>query len=65
MSPRSSAHRSLGGPVLWVLALGAVQAASPLSLQWIEPATFHAMYTSTAGAGGTLINSIGSRPHPL
>ena len=43
-------HRSLRGPVLWGLALGAVQAASPLLLQWIEPATLHAMYISLIAA---------------
>jgi hypothetical protein len=40
-------HRSeLRAPVLWGLAIGAVQAASPLILQWIEPATLHAIYIS-------------------
>jgi hypothetical protein len=43
-------HRSLRGPVLWGLALGAFQAASPLILQWIEPATLHAMYISLIAA---------------
>ncbi len=49
--PQSSLERrSLQGPVLWGLALGAVQAASPLILQWIEPATLHAMYISLIAA---------------
>jgi hypothetical protein len=43
-------HRSLQGPVLAGLAIGAVQAASPLLVQWIEPATLHAMYISLIAA---------------
>jgi hypothetical protein len=43
-------RHALRGPVLWGLALGAVQAASPLILQWIEPATLHAMYISLIAA---------------
>ena len=43
-------RHSLRGPVLWGLGLGAVQAASPLILQWIEPATLHAMYISLIAA---------------
>jgi hypothetical protein len=46
----SPERHSLRGPVLWGLALGAVQAASPLILQWIEPATLHAMYISLIAA---------------
>src|SRR5215210_7754818 len=41
---------SLRGPVMWGLALGALQAASPLILHWIEPATLHAMYISLIAA---------------
>ena len=32
------------------LALGAVQAASPLILGWLEPATLHALYISLIAA---------------
>jgi hypothetical protein len=46
----SPERRSLQGPVLWGLALGAVQAASPLILRWLEPATLHAMYISLIAA---------------
>ena len=46
----SPERHSLRGPVVWGLALGAVQAASPLILQWIEPATLHAMYISLIAA---------------
>ncbi|MFN2504695.1 MAG: hypothetical protein ABR540_10820 [Acidimicrobiales bacterium] len=49
--PQSSLERhSLQGPVLWGLALGAVQAASPLILRWLEPATLHALYISLIAA---------------
>ncbi|HEX3621231.1 MAG TPA: hypothetical protein VHT97_02840 [Acidimicrobiales bacterium] len=50
MQHGSPERYSLRGPVLWGLALGAVQAASPLILQWIEPATLHAMYISLIAA---------------
>ena len=30
-------------PVLWGLAFGAAQAASPLALRWLDPATVHAL----------------------
>ena len=43
-------RHSLQGPVLWGLALGAVQAASPLILRWLEPATLHALYISAIAA---------------
>jgi hypothetical protein len=46
----SPERHSLQGPVLWGLALGAFQAASPLILQWLEPATLHAMYISLIAA---------------
>ena len=38
-----TAQRSLRGPVLWGLVLGGMQAASPLALHWLEPATVHAI----------------------
>ena len=40
----SPERHSLRGPVLWGLALGAVQAASPLFLRWVEPATLQAIF---------------------
>jgi hypothetical protein len=43
-------RQSLQSPVLWGLALGAVQAASPLILRWLEPATLHAIYISLIAA---------------
>jgi hypothetical protein len=49
--PQSTLDRhSLQGPVLWGLALGAVQAASPLIVRWLEPATLHALYISLIAA---------------
>jgi hypothetical protein len=40
-----SAHaaRSLRVPVLWGFAVGVIQAASPLGLVWLEPATVYAL----------------------
>ena len=43
-------RHSLQAPVLWGLALGAVQAASPLILRWLEAATLHALYISLIAA---------------
>ena len=37
-------------PILWGLAIGAVQAASPVVLGWLEPATLHALYISLIAA---------------
>ena len=41
--PTPSAHRSLRTPILWGLVFGAIQAASPLGLAWLEPATVQAL----------------------
>jgi hypothetical protein len=40
----------LRAAVLWGLAIGALQAASPLAVRWLEPATLHAMYISLIAA---------------
>ena len=51
VAQQSSPERvSLRGPVWWGLALGAVQAASPVIFQWLEPATLHALYISLIAA---------------
>jgi hypothetical protein len=42
--------RSVRAPVLWGLAIGAVQAASPLAVGWLQPATTHAIYISVIAA---------------
>lgn len=31
-------------PAVWGLLVGAIQAASPVAVRWLEPATLHAMY---------------------
>ncbi len=38
-----AAYRSLRGPVVWGLVFGGLQAASPLALRWLDPATVHAL----------------------
>ncbi len=45
MSDVHAAHaaRSLWVPVLWGLAVGLMQAASPLGFAWLEPATVYAL----------------------
>lgn len=43
-------RHALQGPVLWGLALGVLQAASPLAFPWLAPATLHAMYISLIAA---------------
>src|SRR3954454_12313612 len=40
---RSAVHRSLRTPVLWGLAFGAIQAASPLGFWWLPIATVQAL----------------------
>ena len=35
--------QSLRGPVLWGIAFGGIQAASPLGLWWLDPATVYAL----------------------
>ena len=45
-SPQTHASlvaHSLRVPVLWGLAFGAAQAASPLAFRWLDPATVHAL----------------------
>src|SRR5256885_9541939 len=37
------AHRSMRGPILWGFVFGGLQAASPLGLAWLEPATVQAL----------------------
>jgi hypothetical protein len=39
----SPVHRSLRTPVLWGLVFGAIQAASPLGIWWLPPATVQAL----------------------
>src|SRR5690242_6482733 len=37
------ARPSLRGPILWGFVFGAIQAASPLGFEWLEPATVQAL----------------------
>ena len=50
----STAHpgacAAVRAPVLWGLLFGALQAASPLALRWLEPATVHALSISLIAA---------------
>ena len=50
MQQSAPERHSLRGPVRWGLALGVVQAASPVVFAWLEPATLHAMYISLIAA---------------
>ena len=42
-TPSLPAERSLRAPVLWGIAFGAIQAASPLGFWWLAPATVYAL----------------------
>lgn len=47
---RAHPHDTLTRPILWGLAVGAVQAASPLVLRWIDPAPLHGLYLAFIAA---------------
>jgi hypothetical protein len=42
-TPGSLTGRSLRAPVLWGVVFGVIQAASPLGLYWLDPATVYAL----------------------
>ena len=42
-TPNPLAGRSLRAPVLWGVVVGGIQAASPLGLWWLDPATVYAL----------------------
>ena len=42
-TPNPLAGRSLRAPVLWGVVVGGLQAASPLGLWWLDPATVYAL----------------------
>ena len=42
-TPKPLAGRSLRAPVLWGVVVGVLQAASPLGLWWLDPATVYAL----------------------
>ena len=37
-------------PIIWGLLVGALQAASPVAVRWLEPATLHALYIAFIAA---------------
>jgi hypothetical protein len=37
-------------PIMWGVVVGAVQAASPLAVRWVEPAILHALYIAFIAA---------------
>jgi hypothetical protein len=43
-------HRSIRIPVLWGLVFGALQAASPLALRWLDQATVQALLLAAIAA---------------
>ena len=42
-TPNPLAGRSLRAPILWGVAVGVIQAASPLGLWWLDPTTVYAL----------------------
>jgi hypothetical protein len=42
-TPNPLAGRSLRAPILWGVVVGVLQAASPLGLWWLDPATVYAL----------------------
>jgi hypothetical protein len=42
-TPSPLTWRSLRAPVLWGVAFGGIQAASPLGFSWLDPATVYAL----------------------
>jgi hypothetical protein len=48
--PNPLAGRSLRAPVLWGVVVGVLQAASPLGLWWLDPATVYALSLSLIAA---------------
>jgi hypothetical protein len=42
-TPTPQREQSIRAPVLWGLAFGAIQAASPLALRWLDQATVQAL----------------------
>jgi hypothetical protein len=42
--------RSVFQPIIWGLLIGAIQAASPVAVRWLDPATLHALYIAFIAA---------------
>jgi hypothetical protein len=49
-TPTPRAGQPIRVPVLWGLAFGAIQAASPLALRWIDQATVQALLLAMIAA---------------
>jgi hypothetical protein len=49
-TPTPRAGQSIRVPVLWGLAFGAIQAASPLALRWLDQATVQALLLAAIAA---------------
>jgi hypothetical protein len=49
-APAPLREQSIRAPVLWGLAFGAIQAASPLALRWLDQATVQALLLSLIAA---------------
>ena len=49
-TPTPRAGQSVRVPVLWGLAFGAIQAASPLALRWLDQATVQALLLAMIAA---------------
>jgi hypothetical protein len=42
--------RPMFKPIIWGVVVGSIQAASPIAVRWLEPATVHAMYIAFIAA---------------
>ena len=49
-TPTPQREQSIRVPVLWGLAFGAIQAASPLALRWLDQATVQALLLALIAA---------------
>jgi hypothetical protein len=49
-TPASQWQQSIRAPVLWGLAFGAIQAASPLALRWLDQATVQSLLLAMIAA---------------
>jgi hypothetical protein len=49
-TPNPLAGRSLRAPILWGVVVGVLQAASPLGLWWLDPATVYALSLAVIAA---------------
>src|SRR2546429_5058324 len=49
-TPSPQACQSVRVPILWGLAFGAIQAASPLALRWLDQATVQALLLTLIAA---------------